>query len=1082
MSSSKVEKRPWYLQLPLDLKIGVVYIVVGAVILALLILFGFYSNYETVHGRYEYSGNDVMSPFGLLDAAHYRTTALEETLCWQFFFGNMQVFIIFSLALAGFFHLFRIKLFSASLDGIKNKNRFDIEIVNGKRFKILGISSIIIIIVIIVLEIGFSSFGTTEAGLGNHIFIDSYYRDIPTLVGSGFYVVNNKPYFPQVFASFLPLFCGFGGFFFFHGLKMFRRKSYISVDLGKKNLLGIGLLVVALLYYVILLSTTRIRIQELFTGYTLFLTVFWTLNALWISGEMIIFLRLFFMPIGFSARGGYKFKIKPILRTFAVLILAILSVIGFLLPHLGKLGIGEDVEFTGVEVVPFIFIGIATLLVFMFLRKRDIEPLARARMICFIGGFGALMFVLILYALVSINNNGSLELGWAYNGIIPSIFILFLTISFYFGAVKIKALLMKVNMKIREISATRGKKTSSIIKKHAILRKIKTHAILHATLILLASSIPTLLTFKIYREKPQIIINNLGLFPDQEKTFLFATNYDHPEDTGSFKVIDVASGRVVYTGEMFKVGYIWGRYHWLGNFTPLVTEGKYYIEGKLGIYSAKSFEFQINQSYLDIAYQTGLYWYYYQRCGTVVHEIIPGYPGHGLCHEHDAWFLYKHNNGTYEFIRAGDVGLNLTGGWHDSGDYNVYGYRMIVASHALPFSFGLEPRFFKEPARMQIYPQNDSIPDIIEEAWFGLQFWARRWYEPEQKYFDSNCLGKYGHLRWTVFGPPEYEEDFGNGRWITDDLEGFNPDNPDHLRDENFYKFQFITTSRALMIAATFAQMARICKENGYYAENVTFMELMANKTRAAYGHLLDNSQFSLACESEMYKLTGNLTYFNNAVNIVNSFISNTADISEFPAIDNEMLGYVLNFIKDFNGTNGWDGFGYLKGNNTLENLGEIILSRTYDQNNIFHFLRTEPNGTSIYNNARFLRAMFAAAFAWNMTENATLKRIFYNFITNHYDWLFGRNMENICLMEGLREGENNVYEYHGRYPYIPGNIRGGCPGFIADGFEKFPDEENYENKGVFSPYTNVYNEVWSDIAYSFQLATAAFYSQVLGR
>ncbi|MHA1369972.1 MAG: hypothetical protein ACTSRA_09695, partial [Promethearchaeota archaeon] len=102
--------------------------------------------------------------------------------------------------------------------------------------------------------------------------------------------------------------------------------------------------------------------------------------------------------------------------------------------------------------------------------------------------------------------------------------------------------------------------------------------------------------------------------------------------------------------------------------------------------------------------------------------------------------------------------------------------------------------------------------------------------------------------------------------------------------------------------------------------------------------------------------------------------------------------------------------------------------------------------------------------------------------ITNHYDWLFGRNMENICLMEGLREGENNVYEYHGRYPYIPGNIRGGCPGFIADGFEKFPDEENYENKGVFSPYTNVYNEVWSDIAYSFQLATAAFYSQVLGR
>ena len=86
--------------------------------------------------------------------------------------------------------------------------------------------------------------------------------------------------------------------------------------------------------------------------------------------------------------------------------------------------------------------------------------------------------------------------------------------------------------------------------------------------------------------------------------------------------------------------------------------------------------------------------------------------------------------------------------------------------------------------------------------------------------------------------------------------------------------------------------------------------------------------------------------------------------------------------------------------------------------------------------------------------------------------------MENVCQIEGVNGGENYPYTYFTRVRFMPGNLRGTFPGYLVDGFDFYPDEwakEGDLDKYIIPEISNLYREVWSDLAYSFQLANSAF-------
>ncbi|HME55759.1 MAG TPA: glycoside hydrolase family 9 protein [Candidatus Lokiarchaeia archaeon] len=1037
---------------------GAVLLIGIPVALGLLFIgYAFYENYITVFVRYEYNGIETMSPFGLLDIAHYRYVASEELMGWQFFFGNLPYFLIFAVLMAGFLHLLRPQAHATEIPAR--------DIVPGKRVVRIGITGGVIAGGIVIAEILFSIIGTPQIGLGSHIFIGNYYRDIPALITQGYVNVNNIPSLPQTIMSLLPVACGFGLFFYASALSGFRSQHGMIGKKLKARPAAVIMIAVALVCLAGITASITITVSDAVTGYTALLAVFFVLNCAMVAGVILPITRLM-LPRG---QGLPRLHPKPVrlLLFLGALVFLVLFLFAVAWPFLITISVTVP-PIQDISVLQWLALaGLVCLVTVLVIVSRD-DHVEIVRIITLFGGCVSLVLIAFYYTL---NKNApDFEIAWMYNMIIPAVFINSLVIALY-------VLGFKVNAWVEKLKGVVARRVSleSLHIPMSTRNKIATAATI--TIIAACSVlVPVTLGTKIFGEHPLLIINNVGMFPNQDKTFFLAMENDMPGVNGTFDVVNDATGATAYSGVLARDGPLWERFYWKGNFTSLQTEGAYHVIARLGQYVVPSNEFTINATYFDAARHLGLYYYYYAKCGTAVAPLQPNAIGHAACHDQDAWYL-ANDSGNYVYKND----INLTGGYHDSGDYNVYGVSMSQSCYALAYSARQSfDTFINEPAQ-HAYPGNASIPDADKEAWFAIQWWMKRFYQPEQLFFDSNELGQNGSIRWTVFGPPEYEDQFGNGRWVVGD--GSNPAN-----QSQSYHDQFLRNSEGLLVAAAAASLAYQFKQHGYYTENITQLETFANTTRHAYAGFLDGDWASITCEMEMYRLTHNVTYFINAKNYVNAIIAASNSLVSFPG-DYRQVAIALEFAEEFNGTNGWNGLQYIAGNQTCKHLAEFIQERTNDSRDLFNFLRYQPLGAPVGWNFDYLQAIYAASYAYNLTTDVATRHVLYDFMTTHFDWLFGRNMEDRCMMAWLPGGDIFVQNHFTRQKFIPGVLSGAFPGDIADGFQYFPGDysgsgynNSLSNQGVIPALSNIYTEIWSFQAYSFQLASASFFSQVLGR
>lgn len=245
-----------------------------------------------------------------------------------------------------------------------------------------------------------------------------------------------------------------------------------------------------------------------------------------------------------------------------------------------------------------------------------------------------------------------------------------------------------------------------------------------------------------------IQVNQVGYRPNDIKIATFRI-----EDTNSvsdsvnlkgkidcdFRVIDVINNEVVYEGKTsneIKSEYT-GEINKTADFSTVKKPGKYVVESDT---NGKSYEFEIKDDVYEDIFKATLKMFYLQRCGCSLEKKYAGKYSHPKCHDKKARIY-----GTDRFI-------DVSGAWHDAGDYGRY----VVAAAKSVVDLLMAYEYFPETMEISYgIPRYDkSVPDVLEEAKYELDWMLKMQDEKTGGvYHKVTCKGFPG------FVMPEKETD-----------------------------------------------------------------------------------------------------------------------------------------------------------------------------------------------------------------------------------------------------------------------------------------------------------------------------------
>ncbi len=202
---------------------------------------------------------------------------------------------------------------------------------------------------------------------------------------------------------------------------------------------------------------------------------------------------------------------------------------------------------------------------------------------------------------------------------------------------------------------------------------------------------------------PSIITNQLGYTPNASKIAVFRDITTETE----FSVIDAQTGKVVHTGKLYgeRENPSADEINWYGDFSEVTASGSYYIT--CGALDA-SYPFEIAGNVYDELLKDAVRMLYLQRCGCVVED---GTFGHPACHTELAT------------VYGTDKQKEVSGGWHDAGDYGRYVVPAAKTVADLLLAYDANPSIHSDS--VGIPESGNGIPDILDEARYEIE-WMRK--------------------------------------------------------------------------------------------------------------------------------------------------------------------------------------------------------------------------------------------------------------------------------------------------------------------------------------------------------------------
>lgn len=210
--------------------------------------------------------------------------------------------------------------------------------------------------------------------------------------------------------------------------------------------------------------------------------------------------------------------------------------------------------------------------------------------------------------------------------------------------------------------------------------------------------------YEVPESLPSILVDQAGYAIQSDKVALFQGE----QLPDSFCVIDAESRQVVYTGQIeqretedkadIHISY--------GDFTPLETEGTYYVQAAM---VGQSYTFEIADNPYEELYDTALKKYYYNRCGLTLSSELAGEAARNACHSREAQL--KDN---------ADVMLDVTGGWHVDEVSSRDVVKGCRAADYLLLAYELYPEVFDDD--VGIPESGNEIPDVLDEVKYEIDW------------------------------------------------------------------------------------------------------------------------------------------------------------------------------------------------------------------------------------------------------------------------------------------------------------------------------------------------------------------------
>ena len=225
---------------------------------------------------------------------------------------------------------------------------------------------------------------------------------------------------------------------------------------------------------------------------------------------------------------------------------------------------------------------------------------------------------------------------------------------------------------------------------------------------------------------PEININQVGYLPDAAKVAVI-----HGDAIGSkASVVDVASGNSVYDGDVEAATFnaATGRDEARFDFSSVTAPGTY----KIVAGDFESFEFAIGENVYDDAFDATLRMFYLQRCGVELSSDMAGDYAHPECHSGEAT------------IYGTDKKIDVSGGWHDAGDYGRYVVSGAKAAADLMLAYSLYPDAFDD--ELGIPESGNGVPDVLDEVRFELEWLLKMQNEEGGVYHKVTCANFPGFV------------------------------------------------------------------------------------------------------------------------------------------------------------------------------------------------------------------------------------------------------------------------------------------------------------------------------------------------
>lgn len=200
-----------------------------------------------------------------------------------------------------------------------------------------------------------------------------------------------------------------------------------------------------------------------------------------------------------------------------------------------------------------------------------------------------------------------------------------------------------------------------------------------------------------------ININQVGYLPNEKKVAIFRGDTMADE----FKVINTETNEEVYTGKIgdTKSNTTAGETNYYGDFTEVKTPGTYKITADN---FGESYEFKISEDVYNDCYADSVLMLYKQRCGCEIDKEIAGNFAHPVCHNDKAT------------VYGTDKKLDVSGGWHDAGDYGRYVVPGAKTVKDLFLTYEYNGK--AEDDALGIPESGNKVPDLLDEARYELEW------------------------------------------------------------------------------------------------------------------------------------------------------------------------------------------------------------------------------------------------------------------------------------------------------------------------------------------------------------------------